>query len=146
MFCCAPPESTTLAAEVCGVGVHELTLGFLRRISQAVRLYRIGGIVSECLYSPGSGLKPPKDSPRPIGRINAGMAVRGSTLWLMGGMLEIGDTEIALDDLWSLDLNKLDCWRCHRELTTLPEDLRPQEEASDSSEWESDDGEGDDDV
>lgn len=103
-----------------------ITRRVARGVYQAVRLYRIGGIVSECLYSPGSGLKPPKDSPRPIGRINASMAVRGSTLWLMGGMLEIGDNEIALDDLWSLDLNKLDCWRCHRELTTLPDDLRPQ--------------------
>ena len=161
-------------------------------VRKAVRLYRIGGIVSECLYSPGTGLKPPKNIPRPIGRINAAMTVRGNILYLFGGMLEvprlpihmphpapcmrctlrhmhashvggdgvssatvcpcsatlqwvstlrrrggpltpspaparaqIGDTEITLDDMWSLDLAKLSVWTCHKELTTLPDDLKP---------------------
>lgn len=32
----------------------------------------------------------------------------GNTLWLLGGTVEVGDKEITLDDMWSLDLAKLD--------------------------------------
>jgi hypothetical protein len=34
--------------------------------------------------------------------------VVGNTLWLFGGTIEVGDREITLDDMWSLDLSKLD--------------------------------------
>ena len=34
--------------------------------------------------------------------------VLGNVLWLFGGTIEIGDKEVTLDDMWSLDLNKLD--------------------------------------
>jgi hypothetical protein len=34
--------------------------------------------------------------------------VVGNTLWLFGGTIEIGEREITLDDMWSLDLGKLD--------------------------------------
>lgn len=30
--------------------------------------------------------------------------VLGNTLWLFGGTIEVGDKEITLDDIWSLDL------------------------------------------
>ncbi len=38
------------------------------------------------------------------------VAVVGNTLWLLGGTVEVGDKEITLDDMWRLDLAKLDGW------------------------------------
>lgn len=45
------------------------------------------------------------------------MVVGKDTLYLYGGMMEIGDREITLDDLYTLDLNKLDSWKCLIEVT-----------------------------
>ncbi|KAJ8450634.1 hypothetical protein Cgig2_020271 [Carnegiea gigantea] len=49
---------------------------------------------------------------KPCGRINACMAVGRDTLYLYGGMMEIKDREITLDDLYMLNLSKLDEWKC----------------------------------
>jgi len=49
---------------------------------------------------------------KPCGRINACMVVGKDTLYIYGGMMEIGDQELTLDDLYILDLNKLDKWKC----------------------------------
>jgi hypothetical protein len=38
------------------------------------------------------------------------MVVGRDTLYLYGGMMEVGDREVTLDDLYTLDLNKLDAW------------------------------------
>ena len=51
-----------------------------------------------------------KSSPCP--RINPAMAVRGARLYLYGGVCELSDIEVALDDCWVLDLNKRDGWKC----------------------------------
>ena len=40
------------------------------------------------------------------------MAVGRDTLYLYGGMMEIKDREITLDDLYMLNLSKLDEWKC----------------------------------
>jgi len=40
------------------------------------------------------------------------MAVGRDTLYLYGGMMEIKDREITLDDLYTLNLSKLDEWKC----------------------------------
>jgi hypothetical protein len=40
------------------------------------------------------------------------MAVGKDTLYIYGGMMEIKDQEITLDDLYSLNLSKLDEWKC----------------------------------
>lgn len=48
----------------------------------------------------------------PLPRIKASMVVSGHTLYLYGGLLEVGDREITLDDLWSLDLKKRNKWEC----------------------------------
>ncbi len=32
-------------------------------------------------------------------------------MFLYGGVTELGDVEVTLDDCWSLDLNKRDHWR-----------------------------------
>ncbi|XP_031480330.1 uncharacterized protein LOC116250664 [Nymphaea colorata] len=49
---------------------------------------------------------------KPCGRINACLAVAKDTLYLYGGMMEIRDREITLNDLYALDLAKLDEWKC----------------------------------
>lgn len=40
------------------------------------------------------------------------MVVGKDTLYIYGGMMEINDQEITLDDLYALNLNKLDEWKC----------------------------------
>lgn len=49
---------------------------------------------------------------KPCGRINSCMAVGRDTLYLYGGTMEIKDREITLDDLYTLNLSKLDEWKC----------------------------------
>ncbi|KAL9434059.1 hypothetical protein AB3S75_028819 [Citrus x aurantiifolia] len=49
---------------------------------------------------------------KPCGRINSCMIVGKDTLYIYGGMMEINDREITLDDLYSLNLSKLDEWKC----------------------------------
>ncbi|KAK9203283.1 hypothetical protein WN943_013537 [Citrus x changshan-huyou] len=49
---------------------------------------------------------------KPCGRINSCMVVGKDTLYIYGGMMEINDQEITLDDLYSLNLSKLDEWKC----------------------------------
>ena len=47
----------------------------------------------------------------PSPRINPSLIVRGNTLYLYGGVTELGDIEVTLDDCWSIDLSKRDMWR-----------------------------------
>lgn len=48
----------------------------------------------------------------PLPRINACMVVSGHTLYLYSGLVEIGDREVTLDDMWSFDLKKQGPWNC----------------------------------
>jgi len=52
------------------------------------------------------------ERPDPLPRINASLIVAGHTLYLYGGILEVGDREITLDDMWTLDLRKRENWEC----------------------------------
>ena len=56
-----------------------------------------------------------KSSPCP--RINPALIVKGSKLYLYGGVCELSDIEVALDDCWVLDLNKRTGWKCVTEGT-----------------------------
>lgn len=47
----------------------------------------------------------------PTSRINPCLLMRGCSLYVYGGITEIGDIEVTLDDCWSLDLNKRDSWK-----------------------------------
>ncbi|XP_022843585.1 kelch domain-containing protein 4 isoform X1 [Olea europaea var. sylvestris] len=49
---------------------------------------------------------------KPCGRINSCMVMGKDTLYIYGGMMEIRDQEITLDDLYMLNLSKLDEWKC----------------------------------
>eukprot|EP00798_Chlamydomonas_sp_ICE-L_P018504 gene18504-25003_t len=82
--------------------------GFVVR--KAYKVYQMGGPISEILYSPalyGLDLSA-RNAPRPKGRIGAMACVVGNNLWLFGGIIEVGEKEITLDDMWSLDLAKMD--------------------------------------
>merc|ERR1712161_116808 len=48
----------------------------------------------------------------PLPRINAATVVYGNVMYMLGGILEVGDREITLDDMWALDLRKRDQWEC----------------------------------
>ncbi|KAK9823375.1 hypothetical protein WJX72_002326 [[Myrmecia] bisecta] len=105
-------------------------------VRKAYKTYKLGGQVSELLYSPATyGVDfSAKDMPRPRGRASPLMAVQGKMLWLYGGSVEIAHTDITLDDIWCVDLNKLNGWRC----------IKPHsggEDAFKDDEWETDDGE-----
>jgi hypothetical protein len=47
----------------------------------------------------------------PAPRINPCIMLRGNTLYVYGGVTELGDIEVTLDDCWTLDLNKRDNWK-----------------------------------
>ncbi|CAG7881446.1 unnamed protein product [Brassica rapa] len=87
---------------------------------------------------------------KPCGRINSCMVVGKDTLYIYGGMMEIKDKEITLDDLYSLNLSKLDEWKCiipatETEWVEVSEDEEGDEdEDEDDSEDEGDSEESDD--
>lgn len=76
-----------------------------------------------------------------IGSVSLQVAVAGNTLWLLGGVVEVGESEITLDDMWSLDLVKLDGWQLVKENTVGEEVFKAAAAkagaaGSDDSEWE----------
>eukprot|EP00050_Salpingoeca_kvevrii_P022367 m.125330 g.125330 ORF g.125330 m.125330 type:complete len:543 (-) comp9688_c0_seq13:120-1748(-) len=79
----------------------------------------------------------------PSRRMNAMMAVKGSTLFLYGGLVEVGDRQLCLSDMFSLDLGKLDRW-----IELFPNDPRTRQWLEDhhsESSSSSDDEEEEDD-
>ncbi|KAH6835865.1 Galactose oxidase/kelch repeat superfamily protein, partial [Perilla frutescens var. hirtella] len=75
---------------------------------------------------------------KPCGRINSCTVVGKDTLYLYGGMMEVKDREITLDDLYALNLSKLDEWKC-----LIPASESEWIEVSDDED-EDDDEDGDD--
>ncbi|KAL4584824.1 hypothetical protein LXL04_009434 [Taraxacum kok-saghyz] len=75
---------------------------------------------------------------KPCGRINASMVVGRDTLYVYGGMMEIRDQEITLDDLYALNLSKLDEWKC-----LIPASESEWVEASDDDDDDEDDDDDD---
>lgn len=78
----------------------------------------------------------------PSPRMNAGMAIIKSTLWIFGGLFEQKHRQYTLSDLYTLDLHKLDSFK------TLIANSNTQEWMGSDSEDESDSedsGESDDD-
>ncbi|KAI3785834.1 hypothetical protein L1987_44960 [Smallanthus sonchifolius] len=73
---------------------------------------------------------------KPCGRINASMVVGKDALYIYGGMMEIRDQEITLDDLYALNLSKLDEWKC-----LIPASESEWVEASEDDDEEDDDDE-----
>jgi len=48
----------------------------------------------------------------PLPRINASLLTIGHVLYLYGGVLEVGDREVTLDDMWCVDLRRREHWEC----------------------------------
>uniref|UniRef100_A0A5B7BQS0 Putative kelch domain-containing protein 4 isoform X1 n=1 Tax=Davidia involucrata TaxID=16924 RepID=A0A5B7BQS0_DAVIN len=89
---------------------------------------------------------------KPCGRINSCMVVGRDTLYIYGGMMEVKDREITLDDLYTLNLSKLDEWKCiipasESEWIEASEDEDDDEDDSEDEECDSggDSDESDDD-
>ncbi|KAJ9568245.1 hypothetical protein OSB04_004211 [Centaurea solstitialis] len=76
---------------------------------------------------------------KPCGRINSSMVVGRDTLYIYGGMMEIRDQEVTLDDLYALNLSKLDEWKC-----LIPASEPEWVEASEDDDDEDDDDEEED--
>ena len=55
----------------------------------------------------------------PHPRMSALMAVKNGILYLYGGIYEVGDKQLSLCDMYSLDLHKLDEWK-----TIIPSNLQ----------------------
>ena len=115
-------------------------------VRRAVQALRLGsGRVSELIYSPAllgpSGqlaAEAARRAPRPRARAAPVLLTINERLWLFGGVVEVEHTDVTLDDVWCLDLKALQGWVCVRA------DSRG-EAAFEASDWETDDGEDDDD-
>ncbi len=70
---------------------------------------------SEVMFVGKDGAPEPVKRKTPLPRIKAQIVVRGNTLYLYGGILEVGDREVTLDDVWSLELQKREEWVCIHE-------------------------------
>ncbi|XP_030494087.2 uncharacterized protein LOC115709952 [Cannabis sativa] len=89
-----------------------------------------------------NGISSKSDLPevvKPCGRINSCMVVGRDTLYLYGGMMEVKDQEITLDDLYSLNLSKLDEWKC-----IIPASKTEWVEASEDENEDDDEDDSDD--
>lgn len=75
----------------------------------------------------------------PIPRFNAMMTVSKNILYLYGGILELGNKEFYLEDIWSLSLDKLNEWNCIR-----PDETSRSTWLGDESDDSSDSSESDD--
>ncbi|KAL3802610.1 hypothetical protein HJC23_011934 [Cyclotella cryptica] len=58
------------------------------------------------------GIPMPVARQTPLPRINCATVIKGNTLYIYGGVLEVGDREVTLDDCWSIDMNKREKWTC----------------------------------
>lgn len=59
----------------------------------------------------------------PCPRSNAMLAVKHGVLYLYGGMFEVGDRQFTLNDLYALDLHKMEEWKVLVEMD--PSELGP---------------------
>ncbi|TVU15527.1 hypothetical protein EJB05_39051 [Eragrostis curvula] len=96
-------EATDRQPEVHGVSNH---------LTKTLTITKAGSSKSIDVLSDSTTQETPPEAVKPSGRINACMAVGRDTLYLYGGMMEVKDREITLDDLYSLNLSKLDEWKC----------------------------------
>ena len=111
-------------------------------VRSALKTYKLGGQISELLYSPATyGIDlSAKDVIKPRARSAPMLAVLRHTMWMWGGMVEIGHSDVVLDDMWSVDLNKLDGWKCVKANTAGEEAFK--ELSDDDDDDDENEGEG----
>jgi hypothetical protein len=78
----------------------------------------------------------------PHPRFNAQMAVQNDTLFLYGGTFEKGDREFTFDEMWAIDLGKLDGVReiFKRELEDWQGSDEEDSEEDEDDDWDDDEG------
>lgn len=83
--------------------------------------------------------------PAPCPRFNSMLAISKNTLYLFGGIWEHLEKEITLNDMWSLNLDKMNGWNClYADEYWKAEWLEDSSSSSDNDEFsDSDDGEDD---
>ena len=102
-------DSITLDPQIPSVGNDEV-LQKMAAPGPALTLPSINK--SEVMVLGEDGAPIPVARKTPLPRIKAQIVVRGNTLYLYGGILEVGDREVTLDDVWSLELQKREEWVC----------------------------------
>lgn len=128
-------EATDVQSEVGGVSNH---------LIKSLTLNKVGSSQNSDVMSDSTEQEATPEAIKPIGRINASMAVGKDTLYLYGGMMEVKDREITLDDLYSLNLSKLDEWKCiipasESEWLEMSDDDDDEDEDEDDEDDSSDD-------
>ena len=74
--------------------------------------------------------------------MNSLLALRGNAMYAYGGLYEPEEaSEVTLNDLWVLDLTKLDGWTCLFAGAAPEESLAKEESSEDESEDESEESE-----
>ena len=101
-------------------------------VRKAFKVYKVGGKISELLYSPAV-IRSDGKVIHPCPRNKGSLVVIQNVLYLYGGTFEERDREVTLDDLWCINLNKLDGW------TSLQKGIFVLSQPQESSE---DDGSG----
>ena len=114
---------------------------------KAYKVYKLGGSVSELLYSPATyGFDMSVlNAPKPRGRISAGLCIVKNDLWLFGGIVEILEKEITLDDIWRLSLKNYDGWHCIQQNSVGEEAFREDDLSASSSSHEAEEEEEEED-
>ncbi|KAJ8272216.1 hypothetical protein COCON_G00110750 [Conger conger] len=72
----------------------------------------------------------------PCPRSNAMATVRNGKLFLYGGMFEVGDRQVTLNDLYALDLHKMDVWEVLVEMDPKAQEWLEESESEEDEEEE----------
>lgn len=78
----------------------------------------------------------------PCGRFNACIAIQRNVLYISGGVLEKRERDITMDDLWEVDLNKLEEYRLLKPIGEDVEWIDSEDDDSDGSDAEEDASDG----
>ncbi|MEE6500439.1 hypothetical protein FKM82_003781 [Ascaphus truei] len=78
----------------------------------------------------------------PCPRSNAMMAVKQGVLYVYGGMFEVGDRQFTLNDLYSLDLHKMEEWKVLVEMDPKTQEWLDESDSEDDGEEEEEEVEG----
>ncbi|XP_040378907.1 kelch domain-containing protein 4 [Oryza brachyantha] len=124
-----------------GQSVH----GVSNHLTKSLTLNKVGSGNNSDILSDSTTQEILPEAVKPSGRINACMAVGKDTLYLYGGMMELKDREITLDDMYSLNLSKLDEWKCiipasESEWLEISEDEDDEDEGDDDDDDDNDSG------
>ncbi|KAL7751311.1 Kelch repeat-containing protein 3 [Sorochytrium milnesiophthora] len=88
------------------------------------------------------------ETPSPRARFNSMLAISRNQLFVYGGILDYEGKEYTLDDFWSLNLDKVDAWKCvdpgEGLGTWLGEESDDDEDDDDEDDDEDDDDDDDD--